>query len=69
MNKILRNNKAWKTIELRYSKKPTNDILAKLHQSAFKWAPTKKHWFAKKTAKNEAFVKSLGSSVQTKLAF
>jgi hypothetical protein len=68
MKKIINQNKKFKTIELKYTKKPTKAILNLLHKSAFKWAPTKGHWYAKNTDKNKAFAKSLGKAAQTKLA-
>jgi len=68
MKKTVKTNKKFKSLELKFAKKPGKDILEKLRKSAFKWAPTKKHWHAKKNPKNEAFAKSLGGSVQTKLS-
>lgn len=68
MKKIIKHNSKFNTIELRFAKKPGNSILERLRRSEFKWAPTKKQWYAKKTVKNEAFTKDLGSSAQTKLA-
>jgi len=62
-------NKKFASIELSFTKKPSEKILKALRSSDFKWAPTKSHWHAKKTAKNDAFAKSLGASVQTKMTF
>lgn len=68
MKKSINQNKKFNTIELKYSKKPTKAILDLLRASNFKWASTKGHWFAARTAENESFAKSLGKTVQTKLS-
>lgn len=55
-------NQKFKTIELKFNVKPTRAALGALHGSAFKWAPTKKHWFARNKKKNRDFANGLVSN-------
>lgn len=55
-------NQKFDSIELKFNVKPTRSALGALHGSRFKWAPTKKHWYAKNTKKNKAFADNLVSN-------
>ena len=55
-------NEKFKTIELKFDSRPTRAALGALHTSGFKWAPTKKHWFAKNKKKNRDFAHNLVSN-------
>ncbi len=68
MEKRIKQNNKFSTIELSYTRKPGLNILELLRLSDYKWATTKKHWFAPNTQVNMSFAKSLGKTVQTKLA-
>lgn len=66
--KVITSNTKFDSIELKFTGKPTKAALAALHGSSFKWAPTKKHWYAKDTKKNRAFAENLVSNpAQTEL--
>ena len=55
-------NEKFDSIELKFTKKPNRAALGALHNSSFKWAPTKGHWYAKNTKKNKAFADNLVSN-------
>lgn len=66
--KVILNYK-FETIELRFNKKPTRAALGALHSSDFKWAPTKRLWFAKNKKRNRDFADNLVSNPnQTELS-
>ena len=67
LKKIFTRNKKYKSIELKYTRKPSAAILEALRSSDFRWSPYRQHWYAPATEKNEKFAKGLGRSVQTKL--
>lgn len=62
MKKKITINTAFNSIELKFTGKPTRAALGALHNSAFKWAPTKGHWHAKNTKKNKTFANDLVSN-------
>lgn len=46
-------------IELKFSEKPSMDLLAQVKQQGFRWHPGKKLWFAKNTEKRAEFAQKL----------
>lgn len=52
-------NQDYNGIELKFSEKPSPDVLAQVKQQGFRWHPSKKLWFAKQTEKRADFAKKL----------